>query len=342
MACKWWQYGFDFTTQQLIATNSETGSLNLLTKFVPNAVLLLHPRFQLVLGCSVNLSIFDNTSVTYRTNFNSYPPSYFYKENSGNYNLKSQSISIQKIRGIVLVKVPQVPLPRAIIAITSMLPNIGTATNSSGEFYLSKIPIGKISIKITYIRYKTKFIENISLNAGKELFLNSALEEEISQINEVIIKDEKSKNTPLNSMSLISTRTFSVEETQKFVAAVNDLGRMATSFAGVVVAGDGNNHINIRGNSPNGLLWRMEGVDIPNPNHFSNVGTSGGGISILSAQLLTNSDFWTGAFASEYGNALSGVFDLRLRRGNNKKTEYTFQAGLLGLDAAMEGPIKRV
>lgn len=85
---KWWQYGFDFTTQQLVAANSETESLNLVTKFVPNAVLLIHPKFQLVLGCSVNLSIFDNTSVTYLSNFNSYPPSYFYNENFGNNNLK--------------------------------------------------------------------------------------------------------------------------------------------------------------------------------------------------------------------------------------------------------------
>jgi hypothetical protein len=116
---------------------------------------------------------------------------------------------------------------------------------------------------------------------------------------------------------------------------------MASSFAGVVTAGDGNNHISIRGNSPNGLLWRMEGVEIPNPNHFSNVGTAGGGISILSSQLLSNSDFSTGAFASEYGNALSGVFDLRLRKGNNQKREYTVQLGFLGMDVAAEGPFKK-
>jgi hypothetical protein len=116
---------------------------------------------------------------------------------------------------------------------------------------------------------------------------------------------------------------------------------MATSFAGVVGGTDGNNIIAIRGNSPNGLLWRMEGVEIPNPNHFSNVGTSGGGISILSTQLLSNSDFMTGAFASEYGNALSGVFDLKLRKGNNQKREHTFQAGVLGFDIASEGPIKK-
>jgi TonB dependent receptor len=120
---------------------------------------------------------------------------------------------------------------------------------------------------------------------------------------------------------------------------VNDPARMATAYAGVATVSDGNNHIIIRGNTPNGLLWRMEGVEIPNPNHFSSVGTAGGGISILSAQLLSNSDFITGAFAAEYGNALSGVFDLKLRKGNSERREYTFQAGVLGLDASTEGPL---
>ncbi|MFL5748657.1 MAG: hypothetical protein ACJ751_28555, partial [Niastella sp.] len=130
-----------------------------------------------------------------------------------------------------------------------------------------------------------------------------------------------------------------VEETQKYAAAVNDPLRMVTGFAGVASADDGGNDIVIRGNAPTGLLWRMEGVDIPNPNHFSEAGGSGGGISILSSQTLANSDFITGAFAAEYGNALSGVFDLKLRKGNNEKNEYALQAGFLGLNAAAEGPL---
>ena len=142
-------------------------------------------------------------------------------------------------------------------------------------------------------------------------------------------------------MSAVSARAFTVEETQKYAAAVNDPLRMATGFAGVFAADDGNNSIVVRGNSPTGLLWRMEGMDIPNPNHFSTPGNSGGGISILSSQLLSNSDFVTAAFAAEYGNALSGVFDLRLRKGNNEKREYTLQAGVLGLNVAMEGPFSK-
>jgi hypothetical protein len=180
---------------------------------------------------------------------------------------------------------------------------------------------------------------SLVVNSGKEVVLNVPIEEDITQLAEIVVRPDAEKNKPLNEMAVVSTRTFSVEETRKFAAAVNDPARAAVSFAGVVSADDGNNSISIRGNSPFGLLWRMEGVDIPNPNHFAVVGSSGGGISILSSQLLANSDFSTGAFAAEYGNALAGVFDLNLRKGNNEKREYTIQAGVLGLRCCSRRPI---
>jgi hypothetical protein len=245
------------------------------------------------------------------------------------------------VRGTVSDKISQQLLPGAAVVVVNSNPFIGTTTDENGNFKLSGVPVGKQTLKITFMGYKEITMQNLSVNAGKELVLNIGLEEEISQMEEVTVSAKVQKNKPLNDMSVVSSRTFSVEESQKFAAAVNDPARMATSFAGVVQGMDGNNTISIRGNSPNGLLWRMEGVEIPNPNHFSSVGSSGGGISILSAQLLSNSDFSTGAFAAEYGNALSGVFDLKLRKGNNQKREYTFQAGFLGIDASMEGPFKK-
>lgn len=247
----------------------------------------------------------------------------------------------QTVRGTVIDKISQTPLPGAVVSVLNSSPMIGSAANEKGEFYLKNVPVGKQSLQITFIGYKLITMQNLSINAGKELVLTIQMEEDITQMKEVEVVAKMDKTKPLNEMSAVSTRAFSVEETQKFAAAVNDPARMATSFAGVVGGPDGNNIISVRGNSPNGLLWRMEGVEIPNPNHFSNVGTSGGGISILSSQLLTNSDFSTGAFAAEYGNALSGVFDLKLRKGNNQKREYTAQLGLLGADFAVEGPFKK-
>ena len=256
------------------------------------------------------------------------------------FNFKAQML-FQTVRGTVVDKVSQTPIPGAVVMLLNSSPVIVSTTDENGKFALKQIPVGKQSFSITYIGYKASTLQNLSVNSGKELVLNITLEEDIKQMNEVEVKAKIEKNKPLNDMSAVSTRAFSVEESQKFAAAANDPARMALAFAGVVSGTDGNNTISIRGNSPNGLLWRMEGVEIPNPNHFSNVGTSGGGISILSAQLLTNSDFSTGAFAAEYGNALSGVFDLKLRKGNNQKREYTMQLGVLGADISTEGPFKK-
>lgn len=242
----------------------------------------------------------------------------------------------QTLKGTVLDKAVKAPL----IGATVRVGTGGAITDADGRFRIPNLPIGKYTLTITYLGYKDRIMPNVTLNAGKETDLTIELEESVLSSAEVVITAKVDKGKAQNSLSAVSTRTFSVEETQRFAAAVNDPARMVSAYAGVVTGNDGSNHIAIRGNAPNGLLWRMEGVDIPNPNHFSSVGTAGGGISILSAQLLTNSDFSTGAFAAEYGNALSGVFDLKLRKGNDERREYTLQAGVLGLDAAAEGPFR--
>jgi hypothetical protein len=245
----------------------------------------------------------------------------------------------QQLRGTVMDMVLQQPLAGATVSISSL--NYSTITGEDGLFRFKDMPIGSYRITVTYAGFKEAVVENIAVNSGKETVLNIALEALVKTENEVLVKANSKKNKPLNEMSAVSARAFTVEETQKYAAAVNDPLRMATAFPGVLAGNDGANSIIIRGNSPTGLLWKMEGMDIPNPNHFSQAGNSGGGISILSAQVLSNSDFATSAFAAEYGNALSGVFDLKLRRGNNEKNEYTLQAGILGLDAAMEGPFSK-
>ena len=259
---------------------------------------------------------------------------------SFNSEIFSQSLT-QTIRGSVIDKILKSPLPWATVIILNSDPIIGFTTDLDGNFKLSKVPIGSHTLKISFIGYKDITLPNVIVNSGKEVVLNIPIQEDIVQMDEIVIRPDAEKNKPLNDMATVSARTFSVEETRKYAAAVNDPARMVASYAGVVQTSDGNNTISIRGNSPYGLIWRMEGVDIPNPNHFSGVASSGGGISILSSQLLTNSDFMTGAFPAEYGNALSGIFDLNLRKGNNEKREYTVQAGFLGMDVAAEGPFSK-
>lgn len=253
--------------------------------------------------------------------------------------LHAQSLT-QTLRGKVVDQVTQIPLPGATVMVLNTDPLVGATTDVEGEFKIQKLPVGTYTIRISFIGYKDFILPNVIVNSGKEVVLNIPIEEDIVQMQEIIVTAVE-KDKTINDMVLISGRTFSVEETRKFAAAINDPARTAISFSGVVSTDDGNNNISIRGNSPSGLLWRMEGIDIPNPNHFAAPGSSGGGISILSSQLLANSDFMTGAFSAEYGNALSGVFDLNLRKGNNEKRELTIQAGFLGTDIAAEGPLAR-
>ena len=245
----------------------------------------------------------------------------------------------QQIRGTITDQILQKPLAGATVSIEAL--GKSATTDDAGTFRFTGIPVGQYRLIISFTGYKEMVLDNIVVNSGKETVISGSLDALVKTETEVLLKANSKKNKPLNDLSLVSARAFTVEETQKYAAAVNDPLRMATSFAGVVAADDGNNSIVIRGNSPNGLLWKMEGMDIPNPNHFGTPGNSGGGISILSSQLLSNSDFITAAFAAEYGNALSGVFDIKLRKGNNEKKEYTFQAGVLGLNAAAEGPFSK-
>ena len=243
----------------------------------------------------------------------------------------------QRIHGTVADPVLQKPIPGATVTLAGT-PDRSVLTDTNGAFSFASVPIGQHQIRVTHIGFRESVSDNLIVEAGKETVLTISMEVLPHQQGDLVIKAESRKNKPINEMDLVSARTFSVEETQKYAAAVEDPLRMALSFAGVMAPQDGSNDIVIRGNSPTGLLWRMEGVDIPNPNHFSNAASSGGGISILSAQLLANSDFLTGAFPAEYGDALSGVFDLHLRKGNNERSEFALQAGFLGLEASAEGP----
>ncbi|MBN2520872.1 MAG: TonB-dependent receptor, partial [Bacteroidales bacterium] len=171
--------------------------------------------------------------------------------------------------------------------------------------------------------------------------LEIEMEEKVLDIDEVVIKAYDRKDETINEMAMISARSFTIEETERYAGSLGDPARMVANYAGVMTQNDSRNDIIIRGNSPMGVLWRLDGIEIPNPNHFNAVGTTGGPVSMINNNLLTNSDFLTGAFPAEFGNAYSGVFDLNMRTGNNEKREYVGQAGFGGVELGAEGPINR-
>lgn len=253
--------------------------------------------------------------------------------------LSAQTIT-QTIKGVVLDKQSQVPLPGVIVQVMNTDPLMGAATNENGEFKIPNVPIGRWQIMFKIISYKEKYI-TIILNSGKEAVMNVELEENVIQGDEVVVVAEQDKTKNNNKMSTVSSRVFSAEEAARYAGSRNDPARMAANFAGVSGANDSRNDIIIRGNSPLGVLWRLNGLDIPNPNHFGNSGSTGGPVSILNNNTLDNSDFMTSAFAADYGNATAGVFDLRMRRGNNEKYEFLAQVGFNGFELGAEGPFSK-
>lgn len=256
-------------------------------------------------------------------------------------NISAQSKQpVQTIRGVVVDKASMAPLSYISIGLLDM-PEVGTSTDENGKFVLTNIPVGRHDIRVTSVGYESVTIREIMVTSAKETYLEIQLKESIQELGEVVITNTTNKDLAQNKMALSGARMLSVEEARRYAGGMDDPARLASSFAGVSPS-VGNNGISIHGNAPHLLQWRMEDVEIPNPNHFADISVLGGGVlSSLSSNILGNSDFFTGAFPAEYGNAVSGVFDMKMRNGNNQKYEHTFQAGILGIDFASEGPLSK-
>ncbi len=249
----------------------------------------------------------------------------------------SQEIT-QQIRGKIFDGESLAGLPGANISVIGSDPFIGTTSDLEGNFVLNEVPVGRISIQISYIGYENYFVSDMLVSSGKEVVLDIPLIESFTNLGEVVITPDIESDEAMNKMATLSAKTFSVEDASRYAGGMDDPSRLASTFAGVTPSTVENNEIVIRGNAAKGILWRVEGMEIPAPNHLAGLFSGGGVNTIFNSNMLSNSDFFTGAFPSEYGNALSGVFDINLRTGNNTKREYAVQVGSYGIDFAAEGP----
>ncbi|MBI3234428.1 MAG: TonB-dependent receptor [Bacteroidetes bacterium] len=255
------------------------------------------------------------------------------------FTTKAYTQSNQTVRGVVIEKDTKQPIEGALIKILTT--NFEAKSDAQGSFKIINIPIGRYDIEISQSGYSLIILNNIIISSAKENILTIEMDEIPTQLKEFKMKGKAKTGQVNNEMSTVSSRLFTVDETDRFAGSRGDPARMASNFAGVQGADDSRNDIVVRGNSPQGVLWRLEGVDIPNPNHFAIPGTTGGSVSIINNKILANSDFFTGAFPAEYGNSISGVFDLKMRNGNNEKYEFSSQVGILGWDLMAEGPFSK-
>ena len=251
--------------------------------------------------------------------------------------------STQTVRGKVTDAASKAPVVGAVVQVMGSNPPIGASTDADGNFRLANVPVGRVGLKISFVGYEDSFAKDIIVNTGKEIILDLSMTESLTKLNEVTVTYKRSEDATVtnNEMTTLSARPFNPSETLKYAGSLGDPSRMAANFAGVSGANDARNDIVVRGNSPSSLLWRLDGVNIPNPNHFGALGTSGGPVSMLNTNLLAKSDFMSGAFPAEYANALGSVFDLRLRKGNDEKREFLGQMAFNGLELGAEGPYSK-
>lgn len=248
--------------------------------------------------------------------------------------------TFQTVRGTVCENATGAPIEFATVIVADAELPIGTTTDSTGGFSM-KVPVGRHNIRVSYLGYEPVILKEVLVGSSKEVVLNIGMTESPTNLDEVVVTPHINKAEPLNSMAVTDGRMLSTEEASRYAGGMDDPARLVSAFAGVS-SNVGNNGIVVRGNAPRSLQWRLEDVEIPNPNHFADVTAfGGGGFTSLSSFVLGNSDFFTGAFPAEYSNALSGVFDMNMRNGNNRKWEHAFKVGVLGVDASSEGPFKK-
>ncbi|MGK6352439.1 TonB-dependent receptor [Parapedobacter sp. DT-150] len=243
------------------------------------------------------------------------------------------------IRGRIVDNASDLPITGATIKVVGDS-TFSAQSDNHGSYRLNGVPLGRHALIVAHLGYLSTTIFNVDVVAGKEAVADTKLTESYNSLDEVVITMGAGKDRPLNKMAIVSARQVAVEEITRYSGGRSDVARLASNFSGVSTPDDSRNDIVVRGNSPSALLWRIEGIPVPSPNHFSTLGTTGSPVSALNANVMANSDFLTSAFPAEYGNALGGVFDIGFRKGNTDDFEYTVSLGALtGIEAMAEGPL---
>ena len=239
------------------------------------------------------------------------------------------------ILGIIKDKESQEAVVGAIVTLNGTA--LGCQTDTSGKFKITNIPPGNYDITIQYIGYKLAQLFNISASNGNANFINVELEKS-SQLSEFVIKNYtygKKTETPLSVQSLTS------EEIKSNPGGNYDISRVIQALPGVggTSGGAARNDLIIRGGAPNENVYYLDGVEVPQINHFSTQGASGGAQGILNVSFIQDVTLSTSSFAAKYDNTLSSVLQFIQKEGNPEKLQSNIRISSTEIATTFEGPI---
>ena len=191
-------------------------------------------------------------------------------------------------------------------------PELVTVADLDGRFTVQDVPLRRHALQVSFIGYEPRVLEGIVVTSGRPVVLSVELQESVAM--EAADSHPKRRGHERNGhRQCEGLHSGGDGPLRRIPWRPCPHGQQLRRVQG---ADDSRNDIVVRGNSPTGVLWRVEGVDLPNPFHFSVPGTGGGPVAIVNNKTLANSDFFTAAFPAEFGNSTAAVFDLRLRNGN--------------------------
>ncbi len=249
------------------------------------------------------------------------------------------NIQAQTVRGTVTDAISGEKLIGATVKVVET--GTGSVVDLEGNFRIDIPQSGRYTLETSYVGYEPNVMKEVLVAGVKEVVIDIQLRENNTELTEVVVRPRVNKEATVNPAVLTGGVMLSMEEASRFAGGYNDPARLVMSFAGISGEADGSG-LSIHGNAPERMQYRIEGVEVFTPNHFNDTWNAGYGlVSALNSNVIGNSDFFTSTFNANYNNALSGVFDVKMRTGNNAKHENILQIGTVSEELTLEGPISR-
>ena len=238
------------------------------------------------------------------------------------------------LKGRVIEAVSNVPMPFVNVVVSGT--SIGTVTDEQGNFQISGLKPGFVRVQSSFIGYHSALSSEIEISNAKAAFVEISMEKRDAEIEEVTVSVSPFRKTEESPVSL---KTIGIAEIEKSPGANRDISKVIQSYAGVLSSPSFRNDIIIRGGGPSESRFYLDGVEVPNINHFATQGASGGAVGILNADLIREVNYYSGAFPSDRGNALSGVFEFAQVDGNADKMKFKGSLGASEVSATVDGPL---